>query len=75
MKVCPAIVAVPVRAAPVFAAILSVTLPGPVCDAPLGIVIHDALLADVHAHDRFVITLTVDVPPAAGCESLEGVME
>src|SRR5262245_55622980 len=48
MKVCVAIVAVPVRAAPGLAAIFSCTGPAPVPAAPEAIVTHDALEAAVH---------------------------
>jgi hypothetical protein len=46
VKVCAAIVAVPVRAAPVLAAMVSLTVPGPVPDAPEAIVIQLAFDAE-----------------------------
>src|SRR5262245_48554602 len=68
----PAIVAVPVLAAPALVATFTVTAPDPL-PAPLpAMVIHEARLADVQAHDGPVVTATVDLPPAAGCESVAG---
>ncbi len=75
VKVCAAIVAVPVRAAPELAATFSLTVPGPVPVPPEAIVIHGAFAADVHAHDPPVITAIVEVPPAAGIASLDGLIE
>ena len=75
VKVCAAMVAVPVRAAPELAAIFSVTVPGPVPVAPEVIVIHAAFAADVHAHEPPVVTEIVDVPPAAGNASPDGPIE
>jgi hypothetical protein len=75
VKVCAAIVAVPVRDAPEFAATLSLTVPGPVPVPPEAIVIHGAFVTDVHAHDPPVITEIVEVPPAAATASLDGLIE
>ena len=75
VKVCAAIVAVPVRAAPVLAAMFSFTVPGPVPVAPEATVIHASFAADVHAHDAPVATAIVDVPPAAAIASLDGLIE
>jgi hypothetical protein len=61
----PAIVSVPVRAAPVFAATLNATEPFPVPEAPAVTVIQVALLAAVHPHVLAADTDTVPVPPAA----------
>ena len=65
MNVWPAIVAVPLRIAPVFAATLKVTDPLPVPDAPLDTVIQETLLAAVHEHQLAVETAIVAVPPVA----------
>ena len=75
VKVCAAIVAVPVRAAPGLAATFSLTVPGPVPDPPDAIVIHDACGAEVHAHELPVDTAIVAVPPAAATASVAGLME
>ena len=73
VKVLPAIVIVPIRASPVFAATVKLTDPGPGPVAPTGIVIHDALLTAVHAHVPPVVTaIVVPVPPAAPIDSLVG---
>jgi hypothetical protein len=61
VKVWPAIVMVPLRAAPVFAAMLRPTEPLPVPDAPDVTVIHGAALAAVHAHPVVVVTATAAV--------------
>jgi hypothetical protein len=61
VNVCPAIVTVPARAAPVFAAMLIPTEPLPVPEAPDVTVIHGAALTDVHAHAAVVVTATVEV--------------
>jgi hypothetical protein len=53
----------------------SFTVPGPIPAAPESIVIHDAFAAVVHAHDPPVVTAIVDVPPAAGIASLDGLIE
>jgi hypothetical protein len=63
VKVCVAIVTVPVRSAPVFAVRLRATVPLPEPVAPDVTVIHDVLLAEVHEQPSPVITLTV--PEAA----------
>lgn len=65
VKVRAAIVAVPVRAMPTFAATLSLTDPGPVPLAPAATVIQAAFEAAVHAHPFAVVTSIVPVPPAA----------
>ena len=74
VKVWPAMVIVPVRAAPVFAATVKLTDPGPVPLAPAVIVIHDgALLTAVHAHVPPAVTaIVVPAPPAAAIDSLVG---
>jgi hypothetical protein len=59
VKVRVAIVAVPVRSAPVFAARVRRTCPFPVPVAPEATVIHDALLVAVQVQPAPAITLTV----------------
>ena len=59
-----AIVAVPVRAAPLFGWMETWTLPLPVPDPGL-IVIHGALLDAVHPHPAVAVTATVVVVAAA----------
>ena len=75
VKVWAAIVAVPVRAAPVFCATFSLTVPAPVPEPPDAMVIQGALAAADHAHEAPVETATVDVPPAAASASLDGLIE
>jgi hypothetical protein len=58
VKVEPAIVSVPVRSGPVFAATVKLTVPEPVPLAPLVTVIQFTLLAAVHAHPDCVVTVT-----------------
>ena len=72
VNVWPAMVMVPVRAGPVFAATVKLTDPVPVPAAPAVIVIHDgALLTAVHAHVAPVVTaIAVPAPPAAAIDSL-----
>jgi hypothetical protein len=66
VNVRPAIVNVPVRAAPVLAATVNVIDPLPLPVAPEVTVIHGTLLAAVHAHPPAVVTVTgVPAPPAA----------
>jgi hypothetical protein len=74
VNVWPAIVAVPVRAAPVLAATFSVTALPPVPE-PLTMVIQAALLADAQPQDAPVETVTVEVPPADGIVALAGLIE
>jgi hypothetical protein len=61
VNVCPAIVSVPLRADPVFAATLTPTEPLPVPAAPDVIESQDALLAAVHAQALPVVTATEPV--------------
>ena len=73
VTVWPATVSVPFRAAPVFAATVYVTLPFPVPELPLPIVIQFALLVAVHAHVEEVVTFRfVPLPPAAPIDALVG---
>jgi hypothetical protein len=75
VNVWPAIVAVPVRAAPVFAAIVKRTGPDPFPDAPAAIEIHEAFAADAHAHEPPLVTVTVTVVASAGTAWLAGAIE
>jgi hypothetical protein len=59
VKVLPATVTVPLRAPPVLAAMLTVTLPLPTPLAPLAIVSHGAF--DVAVHEQFAVTVIVAV--------------
>ena len=77
VNVWPAIVIVPLRAAPVFAAAVKPTDPLPVPLAPEVTVIHDALLTPVHVQLAVegVTAIAVPVPPAAAIDSLLGAIE
>jgi hypothetical protein len=70
--VLPAMVAVPLRAGPVFDWMSSWTVPLPDPLAPMAIAIHAALLTAVHEHSAAVVTLTVCDPPAAGSPIVSG---
>ncbi len=72
MKGWPAIVTVPLRAAPVLAATLNPTVPLPVPVAPDVTVIHAAFDVAVHPHAEPAVTATVPVPPLAPTDSLAG---
>jgi hypothetical protein len=66
VKVCPAIVAVPVRVVVAgLAATVRATVPLPVPLAPLATVIHDAPLEAVHPQPLPAVTETLADPPAA----------
>ena len=67
-----AMVAVPLRAGPVFAWMSSWTVPLPDPLAPAAIAIHGALLTAVHEHSAAVVTLTFCDPPAAGSPMVSG---
>ena len=72
VSVWPAIVTVPVRALPVFADALIVTVPLPVPPlAPLN-VIQLALLVEVHAQPAPAWTLTGEVPAVPAIDSVVG---
>jgi hypothetical protein len=75
LNVCPAAVMVPVRAAPVFGAVVNCTVPGPVPLAPEVMPIHAALGVAVHAHVPPAVTLNDPEPPAAGNVWLPGEIE
>ena len=63
VNVWPAMVSVPVRAGPVFAATVKFTVPLPVPDVTPS-VSHAALLTAVHVHPAVVVTATgVPAPP------------
>jgi hypothetical protein len=69
-------VSVPVRAAPVFAAVLKPTAPLPLPLAPDVMLIHEALLVVVHAQPLAVDTATgPPAPPVSARDSLVGVIE
>jgi len=70
-----AIVAVPVRAAPVFATTLKPTGPFPVPLAPDVMAIHESLLVAVHAQPAPAVTVTVPVEAAAPTLWLGGAIE
>ena len=76
VKVAPAIVKVPLRAAVVvFAAALMPTAPLPLPLAPEVTLSQVALLAAVHAQPAPAVTLTVPVPPEAVIDWLVGLIE
>src|ERR1044072_8253162 len=75
VNVDPAIVSVPVRAPPVFAATVNVTVPVPVRLRPLVVVVQLPLLVAVHAQLACVVTVTgPPVPPSVGNAWLVGLM-
>ncbi len=65
VKVWPAMVIVPVRCGPVFAATENCVAPLPLPLAPEAIVIHAALLVAVQAQSLAAVTLTEPPPPVA----------
>ena len=74
VTVCPAIVNVPVRAAPVvFAAMLNVTEPMPDPLAPAVTVIHDVVVVAVQEQDVPDVTLSVRLLASASTSKLVGV--
>jgi hypothetical protein len=62
VNVCPPTVIVPVRAEPVFAATVKLTVPFP--EPLLLVVIHDTLLTADHAQLAVVVTVNEPLPPA-----------
>jgi hypothetical protein len=70
-----AIVAVPVRALPVFAATLKLTDPFAVPVAPDVMAIHESLLVAVHLQPAPAVTVTVPVVAAAPTFWVEGAIE
>jgi hypothetical protein len=75
VNVLPAIVAVPVRAAPRLAAINRLTVPEPLPALPLVTVIHGALEAAVHEQPPAVVTVTGSDPPSAATGDESGAIE
>lgn len=71
VTVLPAIVMIPVRAAPEFAAAVHNEVPFPVPDAD-DIVSHCTDEVDVHAHPAWVVTVSVPPLPAAATETRSG---
>jgi hypothetical protein len=75
VKVCPAMVKVPERASPAFAATEYRTDPVPVPVAPEVMVIQGAWLVAAHTHPAAVVTVTgAGVPPVAAVDALVGSM-
>jgi hypothetical protein len=76
VTICPAIVTVPVRATPAFAATVNDTVPLAVPLAPDAIEIHATVLTAVHGQPVEAVTDT-DVPadPVEGTDSLDGLTE
>jgi hypothetical protein len=64
VNVCPAIVSVPLRAAPVFAAIAKATVPLPVPAAPLLTVSHATFAVAVHAQVALEAVTATELVPA-----------
>jgi hypothetical protein len=75
VNVWPAIVSVPLRAAPPFDATLNVTDPLPLPEAPFVNVIQASLAVAVHAQVAPAVTATVPLPPAASTAWLFGAIE
>ena len=76
VNTCPAIVRVPLRAAPVLAATLKTTAPGPTLLPPAVIVIHDVAVVAVHAQPMPAVTVTVlAVAPVAAAVRPVGLIE
>jgi len=75
VNVWPAIVRVPLRAAPVLAAVLNATVPLPVPEAPLVIASHGTLAVALQAHDAADAVTAVDpVPPPSDTDCDAGAM-
>ncbi len=60
----------PLRRPPVFGLTRTTTVPGPVPEAPLTMLIQASLTVAVQLHALAVLTATVTVPPAAGSVTL-----
>ena len=74
VKVCPPTVTVPVRgSAPLLASAEIPTTPGPDPEAPVTMVIHDAVVVADQAQLAGVDTLKVAVPPPTGTFAAPGV--
>src|SRR5437762_7396257 len=65
VNACPAIVSVPVRAAPAFALTVNATVPLPLPEPPLAIAIQLAFGVAVHEQLASVVTVTVPEPPGS----------
>ena len=74
VKVWPAIVTVPVRAAPEFTDADTATVPLPVPEPPLVMVIHATFGVAVHAQAGPVVTAVEAGPPPAGTDCDAGAM-
>jgi hypothetical protein len=73
VNVAPAMVSVPTRLDDVvFAEYPNVTVPGPDPDAPAVTVIHELLLAAVHAHPATAFTVLLALPAVALTDWLAG---
>src|SRR5829696_1534114 len=75
VKVCPAAVIVPLRAAPALAAAVNCTVPGPVPLAPEVIAIQGTFAVAVHAHVPLALTLNEPEPPPGGTFWVAGLIE
>ena len=75
MNAWPAIVSVPVRAPPVLAATLYVTVPGPVTELPPITVSQLTLLCAVQLQPAVALTVTQFDPPNAEINALVGLSE
>jgi hypothetical protein len=72
VNVWPAIVTVPVRAAPAFGAADTATVPLPVPEPPLVIVIHGSFGVATHGQAGPVVTTVEAGPPPAGTDCDDG---
>jgi hypothetical protein len=75
VKICPAIVSVPVREAPVFGWTEYTIVPLPLPFPPEVIVIQPGLPLTAQAHPGAVVTVMLAVPPAAGADAVAGAIE
>ena len=75
MKVCPAIVNIPVREPAVFAWTEYTTVPLPLPFPPEVIVIQPGLPLTDQVHAGAAVTVTLAVPPAAGADAVAGAIE
>jgi hypothetical protein len=75
VKVCPAIVRVPVRAAPLFDATLNDTDPLPLPDAPLVTLMNASFADAVQAQPAPAVTATLPPPPVESTDWLFGAIE
>jgi len=75
VKVCPAMVSVPVRELPVFAWTEYPTVPLPLPFPPEVIVIQPGLPLTAQGHVVGAVTVTLPAPPAAGADAAAGAIE